>query len=84
VPRHEFWPGRLIAGLALTTAGITYAGDAGGWWTTPWFVIIPIVAGGLCLAGAAGVTGRAVRRRRRGRTRASDSSASSASSEPSV
>lgn len=81
MPRHEFWPGRLIAGLSLTAAGITYAGDAGGWWTTPWFVIIPIVAGGLCLAGAAGVTGRAVRRRRQGRPPAP---APSAPSEPSV
>lgn len=76
MPRHEFRPGRLIAGLALTAAGIAYAGDAGGWWSTPWFVIIPIVAAGLCLAGVAGVTSGAVRRRRRGRA-ASSASASS-------
>lgn len=64
--RHEFQPGRLIAGAFLTLAGVTYAGDAGGAWETPWFVVIPLVTGGLCLAGAVGfLTGLA--RRRRGR-----------------
>ncbi|EGG46527.1 integral membrane protein [Streptomyces griseoaurantiacus M045] len=74
MPRHEFWPGRLIAGLALASAGVAYAGDGGGWWSTPWFVIIPIVVGGLCLAAAAGMTGRAVRRRRQTRPTAPASS----------
>jgi hypothetical protein len=74
VPRHEFWPGRLTAGLALASAGVTYAGDGAGWWNTPWFVIIPIVVGGLFLAAAAGMTGRAVRRRRRTRPTAPPSS----------
>ncbi|WP_282796239.1 hypothetical protein [Streptomyces sp. CC224B] len=50
--RHEFQPGRLVAGLFVGLAGFIYAGDAGGLWDTPWFVIIPIVVGGLCLAGA--------------------------------
>ncbi|WP_369171804.1 hypothetical protein AB5J49_29240 [Streptomyces sp. R28] len=63
--RHEFQPGRLIAGTALTLAGIIYAGDAGGAWETPWFVVIPLVVGGLCLAGAAAVLTWAIRRRRR-------------------
>ncbi|MGY6025611.1 hypothetical protein [Streptomyces spinosirectus] len=62
--RHEFQPGRLVAGLFLATAGVVFAGDAGGLWETPWFVVIPVVVGGLCLAGAAGVVSRAVRRRR--------------------
>ncbi|MFI8088107.1 hypothetical protein ACIF9R_07285 [Streptomyces sp. NPDC086080] len=62
--RHEFQPGRLVAGLSLTAAAVLYAGDAGGAWDTPWFVMIPVVLGGLCLAGAVGsLTGR--RRRRR-------------------
>ncbi|MBN0044297.1 hypothetical protein JS756_09265 [Streptomyces actuosus] len=64
--RHEFRPGRFVAGAFLTAAGVIYAGDAGGAWEIPWFALIPLVVGGLCLAGAVGVTGRAVRRRRLG------------------
>lgn len=62
--RHRFQPGRLVAGLFLTLAGVIYAGDAGGLWDTPWFVVIPVVMGGLCLAGAVGLLSRAVHRRR--------------------
>ncbi|MEU6103135.1 hypothetical protein [Streptomyces flaveolus] len=63
--RHDFQPGRLVAGAFLTLAGVIYAGDAGGLWDTPWFVIVPVVTGGLCVAGAVGVLTRAARRRRR-------------------
>ncbi|MET9968475.1 hypothetical protein ABZZ80_21730 [Streptomyces sp. NPDC006356] len=62
--RHEFQPGRLVAGTFLTVTGIIYAGDAGGAWETPWFVVIPLVIGGLCLAGAVGVLTRGIRKRR--------------------
>ncbi|MFE7167335.1 hypothetical protein [Streptomyces sp. NPDC057616] len=62
--RHEFQPGRLVAGLFLALAGAVFAGDAGGLWETPWFAVIPMVVGGLCLGGAAGVIGRGIRRRR--------------------
>ncbi len=62
--RHEFQPGRLVAGTFLTLAGIVYTGDAGGAWETPWFVVIPLVVGGLCLAGAVGVLTRGIRRHR--------------------
>ncbi|WP_328749792.1 hypothetical protein OHT57_30710 [Streptomyces sp. NBC_00285] len=62
--RHEFQPGRLVAGLFLTVAGITYVGDAGDAWETPWFAVIPMVVGGLCLAGAVGLLTRTVRNRR--------------------
>jgi drug/metabolite transporter (DMT)-like permease len=64
VLRHEFKPGKLVAGLFLALAGVVFAGDAGGLWETPWFAVIPLVTGGLCLAGAVGVVGRSVRRRR--------------------
>ncbi len=64
--RHEFRPGKLLAGLFLTLAGIIYAGDAGGTWETPWFAVIPIVTVGLCLAAATGLATRAIRRRRAG------------------
>lgn len=62
--RHEFQPGRLVAGAFLTLAGIIYAGDAGGAWETPWFAVIPVVVGGLFLAGAVGSLTRGIRRRR--------------------
>ncbi|MFE4666359.1 hypothetical protein ACFRI7_04865 [Streptomyces sp. NPDC056716] len=62
--RHEFQPGKLVAGFVVILAGIVYAGDAGGAWETPWFAIFPLVAFGLFLAGAVGVTGRFIRRRR--------------------
>ncbi|MEU2272529.1 hypothetical protein ABZ568_40030 [Streptomyces olindensis] len=67
--RHEFQPGKLVTGAVLILAGVLYAGDAGDAWETPWFVAIPLVTGGLCLAGAvAFVTGRVRRRRGAGRT----------------
>ena len=62
--RHEFQPGRLVAGTFLTLAGIVYVGDAGDAWETPWFVVIPMVIGGLCLAAAVGLTARGIRRHR--------------------
>jgi ABC-type uncharacterized transport system permease subunit len=63
VLRHEFQPGRLVAGCFLAVAGIVYAGDAGGTWETPWFVAVPLVVGGLFLAGAVGLLSWAIRRR---------------------
>jgi ABC-type uncharacterized transport system permease subunit len=64
VLRHEFQPGRLVAGLFLGLAGAVYAGDAGGAWETPWFVVFPLVTTGLFLAGAAAMVSRSIRRRR--------------------
>jgi len=62
VLRHEFRPGRLTAGIFLTSAGVVYLGDASGAWKTPWFAIIPMVVGGLCLAAATGMVTGAIRR----------------------
>jgi drug/metabolite transporter (DMT)-like permease len=64
VLRHEFRPGKLVAGVFVAVAGVVYAGDAGGAWETPWFAVIPLVVGGLCLAAVAGLAGRSIRRRR--------------------
>ncbi|MFF8907035.1 hypothetical protein [Streptomyces olivaceoviridis] len=61
--RHEFQPGKLVAGLFLTTTAVAFAGDAGGLWETPWFAVVPLVVGGLCLAGATAVLARGIRRR---------------------
>jgi hypothetical protein len=65
VLRHEFQPGKLVAGFFLTLAGIIYAGDAGGTWETPWFAVIPVVTAGLFLAGVVGMLTRSIRRHRR-------------------
>ncbi|MER6124004.1 hypothetical protein ABT173_15370 [Streptomyces sp. NPDC001795] len=65
--RHEFQPGRLIAGVALATAGALYLGDAAGAWETPWFGILPVVNGGLCLAAVTGLLTRAIRKGRSAR-----------------
>ncbi|MHA5053847.1 hypothetical protein [Streptomyces sp. SD15] len=62
--RHEFQPGKLVAGFFLTLAGVIYAGDAGGLWETPWFAVIPVVTGGLCLAWAVALLTQGIRRHR--------------------
>ncbi|MEV6027221.1 hypothetical protein [Streptomyces sp. NPDC052036] len=62
--RHEFQPGRLVAGAFLVAAGVVFVGDARGAWETPWFAIVPIVCGGLCLAAVTGMLARAIRRGR--------------------
>ncbi|GAA3032638.1 hypothetical protein [Streptomyces glomeratus] len=62
--RHEFQPGRLVAGAFLAAAGVVFAGDARGAWEAPWFAIVPIVGGGLCLAAVTGLLTRAIRRGR--------------------
>ena len=67
--RHEFRPGKLVAGLFLTATGVVYLGDAGDAWDTPWFVVIPLVVGGLCLAGAVAFLNHVIRgHRASGRT----------------
>ncbi|MGG8406985.1 hypothetical protein ACM614_10360 [Streptomyces sp. 12297] len=63
--RHEFQPGRLLAGLVLLTAGVLYLADASGELDLPWFVIIPMTMGGLSLAALVGLSAYAVRRDRR-------------------
>jgi hypothetical protein len=67
VLRHEFQPGKLIAGIFVSIAGITYVGDAGNAWETPWFAVIPLLMFGLALAGAVALLTGAIRRRTRAR-----------------
>ncbi|MER8031920.1 hypothetical protein ABTZ78_23485 [Streptomyces bauhiniae] len=61
--RHEFQPGRLVGGVCLTVAGALYLGDVRGLWDIPWFTAIPLVVGGLFLAGVTTALTRAVRRK---------------------
>lgn len=68
--RHEFQPGRLIAGAVLAATGVVYLGDASGAWKAPWFAVAPMVAGGLCLAALTGLLAGAIRRSRRQARRA--------------
>lgn len=71
--RHEFQPGRLLAYLVLVAAGVLYLLDATGEADLPWFLVIPMTVGGLCLAALVGVVTYAVRRDRRDRiTESSD------------
>ncbi|MFI5620622.1 hypothetical protein [Streptomyces sp. NPDC051567] len=65
--RHEFQPGRLLAGAVLLTAGVLYLLDAAGETRLPWFAVVPMAFGGLCLAGLVGMVTYAVRRDRRDR-----------------
>ncbi|WP_394433520.1 hypothetical protein [Streptomyces sp. SGAir0957] len=65
--RHDFHPGRLLAGLTLLATALVYFGDAGGAWDAPWFVGIPILCGGLGVAGAVGTATHAMRLRARAR-----------------
>jgi membrane protein implicated in regulation of membrane protease activity len=67
VLRHEFQPGRLIAGVFVTAVGIAYVGDAAGAWPTKWFAAFPLLMAGLFLAAVAGITARSIRRHRRAR-----------------
>ncbi|MDJ0383392.1 hypothetical protein [Streptomyces sp. G-G2] len=69
--RHEFQPGRLLAGVALLAGGVLYLLDASGERDVPWFLIFPLAFGGLALAALVGVTTYAVRRDRRDRIRPS-------------
>ncbi|KOY57975.1 hypothetical protein [Streptomyces sp. XY332] len=66
--RHEFQPGRLLAGLVLVAAGVLYLLDATGEADLPWFAVIPMTMGGLCLAALVGTVTYAVRRDRRDRS----------------
>lgn len=69
--RHEFLPGRLIAGLVLLAAGLLYLLDAAGQRDLPWFLVLPMTVGGLTLAALTGMITYAVRRDRRDRIRES-------------
>lgn len=65
--RHEFQPGKLVAGVFLLGTGIAYTGDAGDAWETPPLVLIPVVVFGLVLGAVATAVGYNVRRRRSAR-----------------
>ncbi|ANW18559.1 hypothetical protein BB341_10110 [Streptomyces clavuligerus] len=61
---HPFQPGRLIIGVMALLLALLFGGDAAGAWHTPWWVAVPVVSSGLCLAGSAASAAYSVRRRR--------------------
>ncbi|MEV7417862.1 hypothetical protein [Streptomyces sp. NPDC089919] len=63
--RHEFQPGRLVAGIVLMVAGVLFALDSRGELAVPWWALLPMLAGGLSLAALAGWAAYLVRRGRR-------------------
>ncbi|MFF5702420.1 hypothetical protein ACFY7H_07935 [Streptomyces sp. NPDC012794] len=65
--RHEFQPGRLLAGLVLTAAGVLHLLDASGETDVPWLLVVPFALGGLALAALVGMVTYAVRRDQRDR-----------------
>ncbi|MGR8008838.1 hypothetical protein [Streptomyces hypolithicus] len=62
--RHEFRPGKLIAGLVLLGTAGAYAADAAGGRQIPAYIGLPVVLCGLLLAGTASWIAYSVRRRR--------------------
>ncbi|MEW1614429.1 MULTISPECIES: hypothetical protein [unclassified Streptomyces] len=62
--RHEFRPGRAVAGLAMLALAGGYAADAAGAWEVPWTFFLLVLLGGLWLAATATWAAYLLRRRR--------------------
>ncbi|MFF5895159.1 hypothetical protein ACFY8O_04430 [Streptomyces argenteolus] len=78
--RHEFRPGRAVAGLAMLALAGGYAADAAGAWDASWTFFAPLFAGGLWLAATATWVSYRLRRRREARKASAENSAAPASS----
>ncbi|MEU5659883.1 hypothetical protein ABZ802_30305 [Streptomyces sp. NPDC047737] len=78
--RHEFRPGRAVAGLAMLALAGGYAADAAGAWDAPWTFFVPVFAGGLWLAATTTWVSYRLRRRRDARKASAENSAAPASS----
>ncbi|WNI22943.1 hypothetical protein [Streptomyces sp. ITFR-16] len=80
MPRHEFRPGRAVAGLVMLTLAAGYAADAAGLWEAPWVFFVPVFVGGLWLAATATWTAYRIRRRRAARKASAENEAAPPSS----
>ncbi|MET9590985.1 hypothetical protein ABZY45_08440 [Streptomyces sp. NPDC006516] len=78
--RHEFRPGRAVAGLTMLALAGGYAADAAGAWDAPWTFFVPVFTGGLWLAATATWVSYRLRRRRDARKASAENSAAPASS----
>ncbi|MEU5973512.1 hypothetical protein [Streptomyces sp. NPDC047315] len=76
---HPFRLGKALAGQSVLAATVLFAGDAAGTWHTPWFVVFPVVFGGLLLAGTVGTVHYVMRRRRSAISASTDSTDAPAS-----
>ena len=65
--RHRFEPARLLLGLLLAGAALTYVMDALGQWQVPWWVLLPMLPVALFMAAFTAWVTFLVRRRLRRR-----------------
>ncbi|USC47545.1 hypothetical protein K7395_12715 [Streptomyces filamentosus] len=77
--RHEFRPGRAVAGLVMLGLAAGYAADAAGAWEVPWTFFLPLFFGGLWLAATVTWAAYILRRRRAARKASAESSGAPAS-----
>lgn len=66
--RHDFRPGRAVAGLVMLGLAAGYAADAAGVWHAPLTFFVALFAGGLCISVLTTWVAYRIRRRRGGRT----------------
>lgn len=78
MPRHEFRPGRAVAGMVMLTLAAGYAADAAGKWEVPWTFFLPLFFGGLWLAATVTWVGYRLRRRRDARKASAENTAAPA------
>ncbi|MFF8742606.1 MULTISPECIES: hypothetical protein [Streptomyces] len=79
MPRHEFRPGRAVAGLTMLGLAGGYAADAAGSWDAPWAFFLPLFLGGLWLAATVTWVAYRVRRRREARKASAENTVAPAS-----
>ncbi|WP_405457225.1 hypothetical protein [Streptomyces globisporus] len=77
--RHEFRPGRAVAGLVMLSLAAGYAADAAGAWEVPWTFFLPLFFGGLWLAATVTWAAYMLRRRRAVRKASAENSGAPAS-----
>nr|WP_299532429.1 hypothetical protein [uncultured Streptomyces sp.] len=80
MPRHEFRPGRAVAGLVMLALAGGYAADAAGAWRAPWAFFVSVLVGGLWVAATATWWAYRLRRRRAGRSASTENTVAPASS----
>ncbi|WP_335941240.1 hypothetical protein [Streptomyces sp. PTD5-9] len=78
--RHDFRPGRAVAGLVMLALAFGYAADAAGVWDAPWVFFLPLFLGGLWLAVTVTWINYTIRRRRDARRASSEKVAAPPSS----
>ncbi|MCX5142339.1 MULTISPECIES: hypothetical protein [unclassified Streptomyces] len=78
--RHEFRPGRAVAGVVMLALAAGYAAEAADAWDPPWAFFIPLLVGGLWLSAVVTWIAYRIRRRRVARTASTENEAAPPSS----